>query len=211
MRRPLGDYELLTGGDEADPAFEPLAETEARRAAARLALDPEVRAIFRSLVAAAAGPVSDAETLRRIGVELAAGRVRILRRRETAPAFPSGPPEEKKEEAPKEEPKPQKRLYKLTVRLAVNPNDASAQDDLFVLTSTDGSYRCEKTVKDDKTPGDRYVDLVYTDLDDTLSYTLYHYPDARSEPRTVFQGKPFWDIAGISRGKAKQKPRTKKG
>ncbi|TWT43971.1 hypothetical protein RAS1_03750 [Phycisphaerae bacterium RAS1] len=87
----------------------------------------------------------------------------------------------------------------LCVRLACDPAAAESMDDKFVLASADGSYREEKTVKDDQRPGDHYVDLRYTGLKADASYTLQVIQSNGAAPVTVFENVPYARLAGLSR------------
>ena len=83
------------------------------------------------------------------------------------------------------------------IRLDVTPEEAADVGDRFVLTSTDGSYSKEKTVKDDQVPGDAYIDLRYTGLSREKSYTLKVKTSAGAS-LTLFENAPYDDLAGLS-------------
>jgi hypothetical protein len=86
----------------------------------------------------------------------------------------------------------------LYVRLDVDPADAQTHDDRFILSSSDGAYRSEKTVKDDRLPGDHYVDLRYTRLDPAKEYTLEAVA-APGEPAVrLYENVAYSDLAGLS-------------
>ena len=74
--------------------------------------------------------------------------------------------DEKTSKSPAEKPKKDK----LWVRIDMSPEQADK--DKFVLTSSDGSFRVTKTAADDKIPNDKSIDLLFDDLDISLSYTL---------------------------------------
>jgi type VI secretion system secreted protein VgrG len=60
----------------------------------------------------------------------------------------------------------------LTLSLAIPPAEAAMHADRFVLKSTDGSFKSEKTVKDDKVPGNDAIDLEFKDLPSDKKFTL---------------------------------------
>jgi hypothetical protein len=86
----------------------------------------------------------------------------------------------------------------LVIRLDIDPSDASTHDDRFVLRSTDGSYRNEKTVKDDQVPGDKYLDLHYTGLRKTKRYTLEVIASEYAQPQIIFEKIPYAELCGMS-------------
>ncbi len=92
----------------------------------------------------------------------------------------------------------------LWVRLDIDPAAASSCDDRFILFSTDNSYRSEKTVKDDQVPGDKSVDLHYSELAEDKSYTLHVIASAGATPRPVFENVPYKELAGLRN----RQPRT---
>lgn len=77
----------------------------------------------------------------------------------------------------------------LKVRLAIDPNDSKSRDDQFILHALKGSadQQIVKTIKDDKVPGDKTVDLVYEHLWRDHRYTLEVDPGAEGEPYIVFK------------------------
>ncbi len=79
------------------------------------------------------------------------------------------------------------------VRLQIDPNSEESKDDKFTLYSTDSNktYQQVKTVKDDKVTGDNFVDLIFTGLDESLSYTLEIDTDAEGKPYYIFENRPF--------------------
>jgi hypothetical protein len=86
----------------------------------------------------------------------------------------------------------------LVIRLDIDPNDSEGHDNCFVLSSTDGSYRSEKTVKDDLVPGDDYIDLFFSGLKETKSYTLEVVPPDEEAAQVVFENVPYSELAGLS-------------
>ncbi len=74
-----------------------------------------------------------------------------------------------------------------------DPSAAGSLDDRFILSSVGagaGRYRQEKTVRDDKVPGDALTTLQFTELLPGLDYTLEWWRD-REHKVTVFQNLPF--------------------
>jgi hypothetical protein len=86
----------------------------------------------------------------------------------------------------------------LVIRLEMEPGKKAGEDDRFVLSGADGSYRMEKTVKDDQIPGDQYLDLHYSGLRPKKKYTLQAIPAGGGNPETVFENVPYEDLAGLS-------------
>lgn len=86
----------------------------------------------------------------------------------------------------------------LRVRLEIDPDDAKSQDDRFTLRSTDGTFTQVKTVKDDLTPGDGWVDLRYTNLPWALSYTLEVDLGKEGGKTLVFEDVPYFALADVS-------------
>ncbi len=76
-----------------------------------------------------------------------------------------------------------------TVRLFINPETKEAQDDKYILLSSDERVRIEKNVKDDKIPGDDFLDLEFTGIEEDREYSLI-----------IDQGEgtePFYSFAGV--------------
>ena len=84
----------------------------------------------------------------------------------------------------------------LKVRLAIDPNDTHSRDDQFILHALKGSadQQIVKTIKDDKVPGDKSVDLVYEHLWRDHRYTLEVDPGAEGEPYNVFKDTPLQQL-----------------
>jgi len=82
----------------------------------------------------------------------------------------------------------------LHIRIPIDPAEAASQDDTFTLKSSDGSYQVRQTVKDDKVPGDAYVDLIFENLKVSLKYTLEVNPGAQGSPYKVFEDVPFQEL-----------------
>ena len=88
----------------------------------------------------------------------------------------------------------------IRIRLNVDPEDESTQDDTFRLFSTDEpcSYDKTHTIKDDKIPGDDYLDLEYTDLKEGLSYTLEVNPGNEGKIYYCFEDKTYEELTNVS-------------
>ncbi|MDG5816508.1 hypothetical protein QA601_15530 [Chitinispirillales bacterium ANBcel5] len=86
------------------------------------------------------------------------------------------------------------------VRLPVDPNREEFRDDTYRLFSTDAnrSYDVVKTVEDDKIPGNDYLDLEYTDLDPSLSYTLEIIPGKEGKKYFAFKNIAYKELTGVS-------------
>lgn len=81
----------------------------------------------------------------------------------------------------------------LTLSLAIPPAEAAQHADRFVLKSTDGSFEVQKTVKDDKVPGDDAIDLEFKDLPTDKKFTLeVKYGDTVIK---LFEGVPFGELS----------------
>lgn len=88
----------------------------------------------------------------------------------------------------------------LSIRLKIDPGDSKTADDKFTLRSTDGSYNKVLTVKDDSKPGDKFVDLIYEDIDRSLSYTLEVDPGSEGDKYLVFDSQPYSEILRARKG-----------
>jgi len=83
----------------------------------------------------------------------------------------------------------------LTLRL--DRREASSGD-RFVLTSTDGAVRQERTMQDDIVPGDECVDLHFCGLPVDKEYTLRAEGADGQDAGTIFEGKTGGDFAMLS-------------
>jgi phage protein D len=95
---------------------------------------------------------------------------------------------------------------KLIVQLGINPNDSETQDDKYTLYSTDDSkkYKQVLTVKDDKVPGDKLLDLHFTGIKTDLNYTLEIDPGMEGSPYNLFEDIPYEELVGnfpLNKGK----------
>jgi hypothetical protein len=86
--------------------------------------------------------------------------------------------------------------HTLRVRLNIDPNDKKTEDDTFTLFSTDGAktYNQVLTIKGDKVPGDKYLDLDFEDCPTELSYTLEVDPGKEGSKYRVFEKTPFKEL-----------------
>lgn len=82
------------------------------------------------------------------------------------------------------------------VRLSIDPAKDDADDDAYILFSTDQntSYSKTLTVKDDKIKGDEYLDLEFSDLIDGLNYSLKILPGNKEKGYFLFEDKPYKEI-----------------
>jgi hypothetical protein len=86
----------------------------------------------------------------------------------------------------------------VTVRFDIDPADARHLADRFVLEATDGSYKQQKTIKDDKKDGDRAVDLEFTDAPLDKKFRLK--VTAGANELLLMDGVAFNDIAAALSG-----------
>ncbi len=87
-------------------------------------------------------------------------------------------------------------LGSFIIRLAINPENNDAQDDTYKLKSTDNNKIYEKilTVENDKIVSDDYLDLEFTEIDESLSYTLEINPGNEGDPYYLFESIPFLEL-----------------
>ncbi len=86
------------------------------------------------------------------------------------------------------------------IRLAILPETAKMMNYKFTLYSTDDprTYIQTKSVKDDLCPGDNYVDLAFSDVNKSLSYSLEVDPGTDGKPYIVLKNFPYsyWSMTG---------------
>ena len=91
---------------------------------------------------------------------------------------------------------------KLHLRLDIDPADASTIDEKFVLVGLNGSaraYEQTRTTKDDVEQGDRFLDLIYTDLVPDLTYSL-EIETGNGQPKHIcFEDVPWSELEGVLR------------
>jgi hypothetical protein len=90
-----------------------------------------------------------------------------------------------------------KPLFSFYVRLPIDPADAASIDDKFELTSSDGSYRQVKTIRDDLIAGDRYVDLLFTKMRPDAKYSLQIDPGKEGDPYFLFKDIAYPKLATL--------------
>lgn len=88
----------------------------------------------------------------------------------------------------------------VAVRLDIDPADAKHLADRFVLESSDGSYKQQKTIKDDKKDGDKALDLEFTDAPTDKKFKLKVV--AGGNELVLMDGVAFNDIAAALSGDA---------
>lgn len=86
----------------------------------------------------------------------------------------------------------------VTVRFDIDPADARHVADRFVLEATDGSYKQQKTIKDDKKDGDKAVDIEFTDAPLDKKFRLK--VTAGANELLLMDGVAFHDIAAALSG-----------
>jgi hypothetical protein len=86
------------------------------------------------------------------------------------------------------------RVFK--VRLQIDPEQAAADEDAFILISTDAesSYNRTLTVANDKIKGDKFIDLEFDNLIKDLDYSLKILPGNKEKGYFLFQNKPYSEI-----------------
>lgn len=86
----------------------------------------------------------------------------------------------------------------LLLRLNIDPADARTSDEWFSLVSADGKFQQHKRVKDDHTPGDKCVDLLFTDVDPAGSYSLEIDERPNGKKYFLFENQPFAELTGLA-------------
>jgi hypothetical protein len=86
----------------------------------------------------------------------------------------------------------------VVIRLAIDPRRVPGFKARFVLFSEDASYKQARTIEDDRIPGDRFVDLLFTELKTRSRYSLRVESEAR-EPRALFERVPFAWLSSLTR------------
>ena len=85
---------------------------------------------------------------------------------------------------------------KLHVRLPVDPKKAESWDDRFILAIDFRGQRTEvvKTIKDDKVPGNDFLELVYPRMPAGARYTLIVDPGPEGRPYKLFENLRYEDL-----------------
>lgn len=88
---------------------------------------------------------------------------------------------------------------KLTVRLNIDPHQASSLDDQFILRGNGPGPAVEETqtVKHDQVPGDQRVDLIFSGLRPGYRYTLLVAPGGEGEAYPVFEDVAVEELVEI--------------
>ncbi|MBN1760997.1 MAG: hypothetical protein JW863_21900 [Chitinispirillaceae bacterium] len=83
------------------------------------------------------------------------------------------------------------------MRFDVDPNEKNSSDEQFILTSTDAAQTIKqiKTIKDDLTQGDDTVEILFDNLDRSLSYSLQVDPGAEGELYYIFENRPYNELS----------------
>jgi hypothetical protein len=74
-----------------------------------------------------------------------------------------------------------------TVRLHINPSSPESNDDTFILFTDDESQKITRTVKDDKVPGDAFLDLFFSGIRKDKKYSLVVDPGKEGARYFVFE------------------------
>ncbi|MBN2532393.1 MAG: phage late control D family protein [Spirochaetales bacterium] len=84
----------------------------------------------------------------------------------------------------------------IELHLEIDPNNAESIDDKYILFSTDDNkyFKRTFTVKDDKIPGNEYVDLFFPGIDPQLNYSLKIDPGAGGEPYFMFENMSYDEL-----------------
>jgi len=83
------------------------------------------------------------------------------------------------------------------VKFHIDPNKGENANNRFILFSTDTakSYHQEKTIKDDVTAGDDVTEIVFSDLNRDLCYSLQVDPGDKRKPYLVFENRTYADLS----------------
>jgi len=90
----------------------------------------------------------------------------------------------------------------LSIKLKVNPDDPDSQNFKFILYSTDDarSYEQVKTVSDDAVKNNDTTELLFTDLDENLTYTLELDAGNGNPPKVLLGNRAYGKWAGAVDG-----------
>lgn len=84
---------------------------------------------------------------------------------------------------------------RLVLRLAIDPDLPGHEGDRFILESSRPSAPAQiKTLRDDETPQNGALDLVFTNLRPGYAYSLYCEPGGGGERYAVFENVPFDEL-----------------
>jgi hypothetical protein len=84
------------------------------------------------------------------------------------------------------------------LRLDLDPAERAHASDTFRLFSADGAYDQRRTVRNDVTPGDGFLDLLFKGLTPRTTYSLEIDPGGGAEPQLAFENVPFEELAKLS-------------
>jgi hypothetical protein len=85
---------------------------------------------------------------------------------------------------------------KLHLRLPIDPRKSEHSDDRFILTVEGNGATTEfvQTVRDDRVPGDGYLDLIFGALRPGALYTLHVDPGVDEQTYVVFERRPHDEL-----------------
>jgi hypothetical protein len=89
-----------------------------------------------------------------------------------------------------------------TIRLRLDPNNPAYQNLKFTLYSTDDerSYEQVKTIRDDALQNNDTTELLFTDLDENLTYTFEYDAGNGKPPQIIFSNRAYAKWAGAADG-----------
>ncbi len=89
-----------------------------------------------------------------------------------------------------------------TITLKMDPNDPAYQNFKFTLYSTDDarSYEQVKTVRDDALQNNDTTELLFTDLDENLTYTIEQDSGSGKPPKILLGNRAYAKWAGAADG-----------
>ena len=94
----------------------------------------------------------------------------------------------------------------IILRLEIDPAEAEHANDWFSLRSTDGSYEQHHKIKDDMTPGDKFVDLLFTGVDAALSYSMEVDSRPNGKKHFLFENVEYSKLTVINPPPEPEKP-----
>ncbi|NLD95339.1 MAG: hypothetical protein GX639_22035 [Fibrobacter sp.] len=91
---------------------------------------------------------------------------------------------------------------KLSIKLKINPDGPDSKNFKFTLYSTDDarSFEQVKTVSDDAVQNNDTTELLFTDLDENLSYTLEQDPGNGIQPKILLRNRVYGKWVGAADG-----------
>ncbi|WP_444994498.1 DUF4150 domain-containing protein [Aliikangiella sp. IMCC44359] len=96
-------------------------------------------------------------------------------------------------------------LKKLIVRIEMSVEKGRECKDTFILRAADGSYESTKIVKSDLVKGDKYIDLVYEEVDGMKKYSLEHKVEETGESFFYFEDESYGRLAALSKSSRNNK------